>query len=90
MSENDQLKLYKDQVIMKLLTREQSSNYLKDCGLSISKVTLARLAMTGEGPQYSLVGRTAYYKKEWLDEWIESNLTPSSHSFVHMTKKGEF
>ena len=73
---------------MKLLTREQSATYLKDCGLRVSRVTLARLAMTGEGPQYALIGKTAYYKKEWLDEWVEANLTPSSHSFAHMTKEG--
>ena len=88
MSENDQLKLYKDQMIMKLLTREQSSNYLKDCGLSISKVTLARLAMTGEGPQYSLIRKTAYYKQEWLDEWLADQLKPSAHSFAHMQRVG--
>ncbi len=35
---------------MKLLTREQSATYLKDCGIRSSRITLARLAMTGEGP----------------------------------------
>ena len=72
---------------MKLLTREQSATYLKDCGLRASRMTLARLAMSGEGPRYTLIGRTAYYKKEWLDEWLESQLKPNAHSFAHMQKE---
>ena len=73
---------------MKLLTREQSATYLKDCGLRASRMTLARLAMSGEGPRYALIGRTAYYQQEWLDEWLESQLKPNSHSFSHMQKDG--
>ena len=73
---------------MKLLTREQSATYLKDCGLRASRMTLARLAMSGEGPRYALIGRTAYYQKEWLDEWLESLLKPNAHSFAHMQKEG--
>ena len=69
---------------MKLLTREQSATYLKDYGLRASRMTLARLAMSGEGPRYALIGRTAYYKKEWLDEWVESQLKPNAHSLAHM------
>ena len=73
---------------MKLFTREQSATYLKDCGLRASRMTLARLAMSGEGPRYALIGRTAYYQQEWLDEWLESQLKPNAHSFAHMQKEG--
>ena len=69
---------------MKLLTREQSATYLKDCGLRASRMTLARLAMSGEGPRYTLIGRTAYYQQEWLDEWLENILEPNAHSFMHL------
>lgn len=74
-------------MIMKLLTREQSATYLKQCGLRASKMTLARLAMTGEGPSYALIGRTAYYQQEWLDEWLKSQLKPQTHSYAHMAQK---
>ena len=50
-------------------------------------MTLARLAMTGEGPSYALIGRTAYYQQEWLDEWLESQLKPQTHSYAHMVQK---
>lgn len=71
---------------MKLLTREQSATYLKDCGLRASRMTLARLAMSGEGPRYALIGRTAYYQQEWLDEWLESQLQPNAHAYMHLRR----
>jgi len=67
-----------------LLTRENAAEYLQTKGLRSSKTTLARAAMGGDGPQYALIGRTAYYKTEWLDMWLEKQLTPHSHSLAHM------
>jgi len=64
----------------KLLTRNQAAEYLKSLGLRSSRMTLARQAMTGEGAKYVLIGRTAYYQQEWLDEWLESQLKPQAHS----------
>ena len=75
-------------MIMKLLTREQSATYFKQCGLRASKMTLARLAMTGEGPRYVLIGRTAYYQQEWLDEWLKGQIKPQTHSYAHMVQRG--
>ena len=69
---------------MELLTREQSATDLKDYGLRASRMTLARLAMSGEGARYALIGRTAYYQQEWRDEWLEIQLQPNAHSFAHM------
>jgi hypothetical protein len=71
----------------KLLNREKSAEYLNEKGVRSSRVTLARLAMSGEGPKYALIGRTAYCKPEWLDEWLESQMTPRSHSLAHMHAK---
>ena len=72
----------------KLLNRKKSAEYLNEKGVRSSSVTLARLAMSGEGPKYTL-GRTAYSKPEWLDEWLESQITPHSHSLAHMLVKKE-
>ena len=63
----------------KLLTRNQAAEYLKSLGLRSSKMTLARQAMSGEGAKYVLIGRTSYYTKEWLDEWLESQMKPQTH-----------
>ena len=73
---------------MKLLRRQQAAEYLSERGLRTSKITLARQAMTGEGAQYTLIGRTAYYKPEWLDEWLETQIKPHTHAYAHMTDKG--
>ena len=67
-----------------LLNRKQAAGYLTSLGLKISKQTMAIQAMRGTGAKYALIGHTAYYKKEWLDEWLESQLKPNAHSFAHM------
>ena len=73
--------------MIELLSRKDAAIYLQDRGVRSSHTTLARLAMGGEGPKYTLIGRTAYYKPEWLDEWLESQITPHSHSLAHMLPK---
>ena len=67
-----------------LLNRKQAADYLMSIGLKISKQTMAIQAMQGTGPKYALIGHTAYYKQEWLDEWLESQLKPNAHAFAHM------
>lgn len=69
-----------------LLTRKDAAEYLEKKGIRSSQSTLARYAMGGNGPQYALIGRTAYYKPEWLDAWLEDQLTPHSHSLAHMAQ----
>lgn len=73
--------------MIELLPRKDAARYLKDKGVRSSRTTLARLAMGGKGPKYTLIGRTAYYKPEWLDEWLDSKITPHSHSLAHMLSK---
>lgn len=73
---------------MKLLRRQQAADYLSERGLRTSKITMARQAMTGEGAKYTLIGRTAYYTQEWLDEWLESQLKPHTHAYAHMNDLG--
>ena len=67
-----------------LLTRKDAAAYLATKGIRSSQSTLARYAMGGNGPQYALIGRTAYYRTQWLDAWLEEQLTPHSHSLAHM------
>ena len=50
-----------------LLTRNDAAAYLETKGIRSSQSTLARYAMGGVGPQYALIGRTAYYRPQWLD-----------------------
>lgn len=72
---------------MTILKRNEAALYLRSKGLRSSKITLAKLAMTGEGPQYALIRGTAYYKPVWLDQWLDNQLKPQTHSFAHMTQK---
>ena len=44
------------------LTRKNAAEYLSKKGIRSSNASLARAAMGGDGPQYVLIGRTAYYK----------------------------
>ena len=69
-----------------LLTRRDAAKYLEKKGVRSSQSTLARYAMGGDGPQYALIGRTAYYKPEWLDAWLEDQLTSHSHSLAPMAQ----
>ena len=70
-----------------LLTRRKAAQYLEAQGIRSSRSTLARAAMGGDGPQYVLIGRTAYYKIEWLDQWLEAQMMPHSHSLAHAMAK---
>ena len=70
-----------------LLNRRDAAKYIKSKGVHSSQTTLARGAMCGSGPNYNLIGNKAYYKPEWIDQWLESQCKPRSHSLAHMTAK---
>ena len=44
--------------MIELLSRKDAASYLRDRGVRSSHTTLARLAMGGEGPKYTLIGRS--------------------------------
>jgi len=69
------------------LSRKDTAIYLTNAGISISKTTLARMAMNGEGPKYIILRQKAYYKPEWLDEWL-SKFQPSPSAIEHMARMG--
>ena len=70
-----------------LLIRKDTADYPETKGIRSSQSSLARYAMCGNGPQYALIGRTAYYRPQWLDAWLEEQLTPHSHSLAHMLQE---
>ena len=70
-----------------LLNRKEAADYLNSVGFISSKVTLARMAVNGDGPAYTLLRQRAYYRKEWLDEWLESQIDPHPHSLAHFMRK---
>ena len=57
------------------LRRAEASIYLaKKHGLKTAPATLAKLAVTGGGPEYDLWGRVPYYPIEKLDQWVHKRL----------------
>lgn len=74
-------------MVKHLYNRDDAARYLSQIGLRVSKVTLARMAMEGSGPPYSLIRGGAYYTRDALDQWLDKQLKPKTHSFAHMTQK---
>lgn len=46
--------------------------------LSLSKPTLERFRLTGEGPPYLKLGKAVRYRRTELDAWLESQLITST------------
>jgi len=58
------------------LRRADASRYLREKhGVETAPQTLAKLAVSGGGPEYDLWGRIPYYPVEKLDEWVLSRLS---------------
>ena len=72
---------------MPYLTRLKAAEHLNANGVAASRSSLARMAMTGDGPKYVIIRRRAYYRTEWLDAWLEQS-DPSASALVHMGNKG--
>lgn len=55
-----------------LLTRSAAADYLHDViGYPVSKSTLAKLAVTGDGPPFQSFGRRVVYRPAELRAWAE-------------------
>jgi len=66
---------------IRLLRRKAASEYLREVhGLERAAATLAKLAVTGDGPVFRRIGRIPLYAPHDLDEWVASNLSPRMHS----------
>jgi len=69
------------------LNRKNAAEYLSKKGIRSSNASLARAAMGGDGPPYVKINGAAYYKTEWLDQWLEAQMVPHSHSLAHAMAK---
>ena len=69
------------------LTRKNAAEYLSKKGIRSSNASLARAAMGGDGPPYVKINGAAYYTPEWLDQWLEAQMLPQSHSLAHAMAK---
>lgn len=49
--------------------------------LGLSKSTLAKMRLAGNGPAYSKLGRRVVYKVSSLEAWIESNKHNSTSEY---------
>ena len=50
-----------------VLTLEQGAKYL-----GISRNSLYRIRVQGQGPRELTLGKRAHFRRSYLDEWIES------------------
>ncbi|OHT18886.1 helix-turn-helix transcriptional regulator [Edaphosphingomonas haloaromaticamans] len=58
---------------MDILNTIEAAEYVR-----LSKPTLDRLRVSGEGPVYAQLGRAVRYRKADLDDWLASRLTRST------------
>ena len=56
-----------------ILPTPEAATYLR-----LSKPTLERLRLTGEGPPYAKLGKAVRYRRADLDAWLASRLIRST------------
>ena len=56
-----------------ILPTPEAATYLR-----LSKPTLERLRLTGEGPAYAKLGKAVRYRRADLDAWLASRLIRST------------
>lgn len=56
-----------------VLTTAEAARYVR-----LSKPTLERFRLTGEGPLYVKLGGAVRYRRAELDKWLESRLVAST------------
>lgn len=60
-----------------ILNTEQTAEYL-----GLSKPTLERMRLKGNGPKFAKLGSSVRYRKADLDAWLESRLVRSTSEQV--------
>jgi hypothetical protein len=67
--------------VPKLLRRKAAAEYLHEAhGLDRAPSTLAKLAVTGDGPVFRRLGRIPLYAPADLDAYVTSKLSPRMRS----------
>ncbi len=67
------------------LNRQDSSRYLNEkWGISRTPKTLAKLAVTGDGPMFQKDGRIPLHTEEWLDDFAREQLSPPVSSTAEL------
>ena len=56
-----------------ILDTPEAASYIR-----LSKPTMERLRLTGDGPPYAKLGKAVRYRRVDLDAWLESRLTRST------------
>jgi hypothetical protein len=70
----------------RFLSRSVASDYLVNRGLRVAKQTLAKFAVTGEGPAYRSFGSRVVYDPADLDAWIATRLTKARRSTSEVSR----
>lgn len=58
---------------MNVMTTKEAANYVR-----LSKPTMERFRLSGEGPKYCKIGAAVRYQQDNLDTWLNSRLTSST------------
>jgi hypothetical protein len=68
-----------------LLPRAEAAQYLSDVKrIPTSVAQLAKLAVTGGGPEYRKAGRTPLYPRDGLDSYAKAKLSPRVRSTAEL------
>jgi hypothetical protein len=71
----------------RMMTRSEASAYLLEThGVSRTTAYLAKLAVTGGGPQFRKLGKKPYYTATDLDDWIAAALSKAVTSTSELRK----
>jgi hypothetical protein len=74
-----------------LLTRKEASSELLRMGIRRSPSTLAKIfCLREDGPPCTHLGRTPYYPKRQLHEWVRSRLTALRSSSQQPRHQGDW
>lgn len=74
-----------------LLTRKEASSELLKMGIRRSPSTLAKIfCLREDGPPCTHLGRTPYYPKQQLHEWVRSHLTALRSSSRQPRHQGDW